>query len=51
MILLLSQCDVIGLTFRIILLERFDYVDDEGNLHQNVDLKTHNLEVTHGCDI
>jgi len=34
-----------------ILLERFDYVDDEGNLNQNFDLKAHNLELTHGCGI
>ncbi len=34
-----------------ILLERFDYVDDEGSLHQNIDLKTHDLDVTHGCGI
>lgn len=32
-------------------LVRFDYVDDEGNLHQDVDVKSQNLDVTYGCGI
>ena len=32
-------------------LVRFDYVDDEGNLHQNVDLMSKDLDVTYGCGI
>lgn len=32
-------------------LIRFDYVDDEGSLHQNVDLKLKDLDVEYGCGI
>lgn len=32
-------------------LIRFDYVDDEGNLHQNVDLMDEELDVRYGCGI
>ena len=32
-------------------LIRFDYVDDDGNLHQDVDLKSRDLDVTYGCGI
>jgi hypothetical protein len=32
-------------------LVRFDYVDDAGNLHQNVNLETTNLKVVFGCGI
>ena len=32
-------------------LIRFDYVDDEGNVHQDVNLKSTNLDVTFGCGI
>lgn len=32
-------------------LERFDYVDDDGCLHQNVDLENTDIDVTFGCGI
>jgi len=32
-------------------LERFDYVDDFGNLNQNISLDKTNLDVTYGCGI
>jgi hypothetical protein len=32
-------------------LERFDYVDDDGKLHQNVDIQTTELNVVYGCGI
>jgi Caenorhabditis protein of unknown function, DUF268 len=32
-------------------LERFDYVDDAGSLHQNVDMKNMKLDVSFGCGI
>jgi len=32
-------------------LLRFDFVDDEGDLHQNVDLKTADVKVNGGCGI
>lgn len=32
-------------------LERFDYVDDNGDLHSNVDLESEKLNVVHGCGI
>jgi hypothetical protein len=32
-------------------LERFDYVDDEGQLHQNVNLNEKDINVAHGCGI
>lgn len=32
-------------------LIRFDYVDDEGNLHQDVDLESRELDVGYGCGI
>jgi SAM-dependent methyltransferase len=32
-------------------LERFDYVDDAGALHRNVDLRNADLQVTSGCGI
>ena len=32
-------------------LLRFDFVDDVGNLHQNIDLKTADLNVSCGCGI
>jgi hypothetical protein len=32
-------------------LERFDYVDDAGNLHQNIDLQKTALHVSYGCGI
>jgi hypothetical protein len=32
-------------------LERFDYVDDFGKLHQNVHLESAALDVVHGCGI
>jgi hypothetical protein len=32
-------------------LLRFDYVDDEGKIHMNIDLESANLEVTYGCGI
>ncbi len=33
------------------LLERFDYVDDAGSLHQEVELATANLDLSFGCGI
>ena len=35
----------------ILILERFDYVDDFGELHQNVNLDKSDLDVTYGCGI
>lgn len=35
----------------ILKLERFDYVDDAGSLHQNVELGATRLDVTYGCGI
>jgi hypothetical protein len=32
-------------------LERFDYVDDAGSLHQNIDIRNVNPNVSHGCGI
>ena len=32
-------------------LERFDYVDDEGDLHQNVDIKYTPMNLSYGCGI
>lgn len=32
-------------------LERFDYVDDFGVLHQNFDIANNRVDVTHGCGI
>jgi len=32
-------------------LERFDYVDDAGNLHLDVNIETTNIDVIHGCGI
>jgi len=32
-------------------LLRFDFVDDRGDLHQNVDLKTADVKVNGGCGI
>jgi SAM-dependent methyltransferase len=32
-------------------LERFDYVDDAGKLHQQIDIETATLEVAFGCGI
>jgi hypothetical protein len=32
-------------------LERFDYVDDVGNLHQNINLLGKDINVTLGCGI
>ena len=32
-------------------LERFDYVDDDGNLQQDVDIEKTHLDVVHGCGI
>jgi hypothetical protein len=32
-------------------LIRFDYVDDAGSLHQNVNLELGNIDVTYGCGI
>jgi len=32
-------------------LKRFDYVDDAGDLHQNIDLETAQVDVVHGCGI
>jgi len=34
-----------------LVLQRFDYVDDSGNLHQQVDLETTPLHVKYGCGI
>ena len=34
-----------------LILERFDYVDDFGNLHQNISLDKTNVNVTYGCGI
>ena len=34
-----------------LVLQRFDYVDDQGNLHQKVDLETSELNVRYGCGI
>ena len=34
-----------------IILKRFDYVDDEGDLHQNVDIRKDTIEVAYGCGI
>jgi len=34
-----------------IVLKRFDYVDDTGNIHFNVDLQNNMPEVVHGCGI
>lgn len=36
---------------RSIELKRFDYVDDLGNLHQNINLEKENIEVFFGCGI
>jgi hypothetical protein len=35
----------------ILILERFDYVDDFGDLHQNVSLDKSDLDITYGCGI
>jgi SAM-dependent methyltransferase len=32
-------------------LERFDYVDDAGSLHRDVDIEATKLDVVHGCGI
>jgi hypothetical protein len=32
-------------------LERFDFVDDEGKLHKNIDLKNEKIDVNFGCGI
>jgi SAM-dependent methyltransferase len=32
-------------------LERFDYVDDSGNLHQDIDINSENINVVYGCGI
>jgi SAM-dependent methyltransferase len=32
-------------------LERFDFVDDEGSLHREVDVRTVDLDVAYGCGI
>ena len=32
-------------------LERFDFVDDAGDLHQNIDLQKGIVDVAHGCGI
>jgi Caenorhabditis protein of unknown function, DUF268 len=32
-------------------LERFDYVDDDGNLHKNIDLNVESLHLNYGCGI
>lgn len=32
-------------------LERFDYVDDGGSLHQHIDINCHNFDVNFGCGI
>lgn len=32
-------------------LERFDYVDDEGSIHTNVDVRRHRPATTYGCGI
>ena len=32
-------------------LERFDYVDDEGSLHQNAQIKNINFDLNYGCGI
>ena len=37
-----------GGTFELV---RFDFVDDQGNLHQKIDLKTHHIDVKEGCGI
>lgn len=34
-----------------IILERFDYVDDAGKLHQNINIETEKLDVIFGCGI
>lgn len=34
-----------------ITLERFDYVDDVGSLHQNVNMETARLDLVYGCGI
>jgi hypothetical protein len=39
-----SGCDTLK-------LERFDYVDDAGQLHQNVDVNEGNIDVKYGCGI
>jgi len=40
--------DVNPMAFKI---TRFDYVDDEGNLHQNIDILSKNINVQNGCGI
>ena len=35
----------------LIQLERFDYVDDTGDLHQNVDINRDKIDVNYGCGI
>jgi len=32
-------------------LKRFDYVDDKGDIHKNVDLFKHDINVSYGCGI
>ena len=39
-----ADCDLLK-------LERFDYVDDKGQLHQNIDLNKNEINVKYGCGI
>lgn len=32
-------------------LKRFDYVDDNGNLHQNINIESESIDIIHGCGI
>ena len=44
--------DILGWPeFQTFTLERFDYVDDAGALHQEVDLFDHQFDLTYGCGI
>lgn len=40
-----------GEMIKELVLERFDFVDDFGNLHQNIDLNADEIEVNYGCGI
>ena len=37
--------------FEFFELKQFDYVDDEGKLHRNIDIKTAELKLNYGCGI
>jgi hypothetical protein len=45
-----SPCEILGWVKDLFKLKRFDYVDDIGNLHCDVDIK-HTPKLTYGCGI